>query len=237
MKRIDITTIGVSTGVLIVLASIAYIAYTSASLSSRVAYAYEDAYQENYPDSYANGYQLGYKEQYPMGYDAGYQDGVEDGHKRGYDEVYLTGTEEGRRQGYDIEYAIAIAVGRESGYEAGYESGIEAGRGDGLSSQIDLHEPSYMEVIDFLRRDETDLEPYLEDEYVCTDFSADVNNSAEAEGIRCILVLLAYKDNKVGHAIVAFKTTDEGTVFVEPQSDKIIDPASNYNVEEILGIW
>ena len=237
MKRINIATIGVSAGILIVIASIAYIAYTSFSLNSRVAYAYEDAYQENYSNSSFNGYQSGYQGQYQVGYDAGYQDGVEDGHKRGYDEAYLTGTEEGRRQGYDTEYAIAIEVGRENGYEAGYESGIEAGQDDGQSSKVRLHEPSYMEVIDFLRRDETNLEPYLEDEYICTDFAADVNNNAEAEGIRCYLVLLAYKDNNMGHAIVAFNTTDASAVFVEPQTDEIIDPHLNYNIEEILGIW
>ena len=237
MKRIIIKVIGVSTAVLIVLASIVYIASTSSSLSDRVTYAYEDAYQENYPSSHFNGYQSGYEEQYPMGYDAGYQDGVEDGHKRGYDKGYLTGIEEGRQRGYDTEYEIAIAVGREDGYEAGYESGIEAGRDDGRSSRVKLHEPSYAEVIDFLEHDETNLEEYVEDEYICTDFSARVNNSAEAEGIRCILVLLSYKNNKMGHAMVAFRTTDKGTVFIEPQSDEIVDLDFSHNVEEILGIW
>ena len=47
-------------------------------------------------------------------------------------------------------------------------------------------------------------------------------NNAEADGIRCAYVRLGFP--ALGHAIVAFQTTDRGLVFVEPQSDEIANP-------------
>ncbi|MFC1983889.1 hypothetical protein ACFLVO_02595 [Chloroflexota bacterium] len=199
-------------------------------------YAYGNAYQENYPDSYDNGYQVGYNAQYPVGHDEGYQSGLEDGHKRGYDEAYEIGIVDGYSQGYDVEYAIAVTYRHQTGYDKGYESGIEDGRNDGISAKVNLHKPSYDEVVDFLRFDPTNRKPYIEDEYICTDFSADVSNNAEDKGIQCILVLIEYKGNQVGHAIISFNTTDRGTIFVEPQTDEIIDPAETYEVQSMEAI-
>jgi hypothetical protein len=69
----------------------------------------------------------------------------------------------------------------------------------------------------FMSSDHTDRNRYDEDSYVCSHFSRDVCNNAEAEGWRCAFVELRYSDS--GHSIVAFDTIDRGLVYFEPQFD------------------
>ena len=71
---------------------------------------------------------------------------------------------------------------------------------------------------EFLAKDPTNYKSYLSTEYICTDFAAEVNNNAEIAGIRCATVYINYAD--AGHAIIAFDTTDNGLIFIEPQYDK-----------------
>ncbi|MBL7209856.1 MAG: hypothetical protein ISS52_07135 [Dehalococcoidia bacterium] len=104
--------------------------------------------------------------------------------------------------------------GHTDGYEAGYESGLREG-----VSGYNLHNPTYQEMNEFLAEDTTSLKAYVEDEYVCVDFSAEVNNNAEAQGIRCAIVDVFYPEG-YGHTIVAFETADRGLKFVEPQFDE-----------------
>jgi hypothetical protein len=87
---------------------------------------------------------------------------------------------------------------------------------------LHLHNPTLKEALDFLKRDQTDANEYLEGEYVCSHFAADVNNNAEKQGIRCALVDVRFPDS--GHAIIAFDTTDEGMVFFEPITDDRVRP-------------
>ncbi|MBN1863158.1 MAG: hypothetical protein JW790_05890, partial [Dehalococcoidales bacterium] len=121
---------------------------------------------------------------------------------------------------------------------------------------LNLHDPTFAEAIDFLEDDRTDENEYIEDEYVCSHFAADVNNNAEREGIRCALVEIRFPDS--GHAIIAFETTDEGMVYFDPISDdrvrpvigkhywKCIEPKPGYvyerpsfndTIEDIVVIW
>ncbi len=90
------------------------------------------------------------------------------------------------------------------------------------SDTLHLHNPTLEEALDFLHRDKTDANEYLEHEYVCSHFAADVNNNAEKQGIRCALVDLRFPDS--GHAIIAFDTNDEGMVFFEPLTDDRVRP-------------
>jgi hypothetical protein len=71
----------------------------------------------------------------------------------------------------------------------------------------------------FLAQDPTNNNTYEEDQYVCVDFAAAVNNNAEAKGIRCAVVDIFYPDG-YGHTIVAFDTTDRGLIYIEPQFDQ-----------------
>ena len=86
-----------------------------------------------------------------------------------------------------------------------------------------LRDPSYQEMKDFLKQDETSEQEYSESEYVCVDFTADVKANAAKEGLRCAYVAIEYL-GRIGHAIVAFDTTDRGLVYIEPQFDWEVEP-------------
>ena len=85
-----------------------------------------------------------------------------------------------------------------------------------------ITDPTYKEMLAFLRKDRTDGREYVEGEYVCEDFAKDVCNNAEENGIRCAFVAVGYPDG--GHAIVGFDTVDGGLVYIESQSDEIVEP-------------
>ena len=144
-------------------------------------------------------------------------------------------------------YWIGNALGYESGYGAGYESGVSEGLGHGYN----IADPTYQQMLDFIVQDGTDQNEYLEDEYVCRHFATDVCNNAEEEGIRCAYVYVGFPEGS--HGIVAFNTTDMGLVYIEPQTDDImnlevgqpywqsgghfIPPDYDDTVVEILVIW
>jgi hypothetical protein len=84
-----------------------------------------------------------------------------------------------------------------------------------------VKDPTYQEMKAFLAVDTTDSFAYVTDEFVCHDFAAQVSYNARLKNIRCAYVLIDFLDpNVVGHAIVAFKTTDRGLVYVESQTDE-----------------
>lgn len=141
----------------------------------------------------------------------------------------------------DIETELEDASARLSAIEA---------------SALNLHNPTFREAVDFLEEDRTDANEYVEGEYVCSHFAADVNNNAEKQGIRCALVDVRFPSS--GHAIIAFDTTDEGMVYFDPISDervrpvvgkrywKCIEPKPGYvyekpsfndTIEDIVVIW
>lgn len=81
--------------------------------------------------------------------------------------------------------------------------------------RYELHDPTYSEMIDFLRSDKTNQKEYIEDVYVCRHFANEVNNNSEACGIRCGYVSV-FLSGPEDHAIVAFNTTDKGIVYYDP---------------------
>jgi len=87
---------------------------------------------------------------------------------------------------------------------------------------LHLHNPTFKEARDFLEEDKTDANEYVEGEYVCSHFAADVNNNAERQGIRCALVDVRFP--RSSHAIIAFDTTDEGLVYFDPITDDRVRP-------------
>ncbi len=99
--------------------------------------------------------------------------------------------------------------------QASYDE-LASGRG------YTIEDPTYRQMMNFIREDKTDERDYAEDEYVCQNFAMDVCNNAEEEGIRCAYVIINYPDG--GHTIVAFNTIDEGLVYIEPQHDDIVNP-------------
>jgi hypothetical protein len=187
-----------------------------------------------------------YNAAYTVGDAAGYDDGYLAGHKVGYIEGNQDGYNEGYDLGQDEGYSEGETAGYTVGYNAGYAEGIEAGTGHGYC----LRDPSYAEAVAFLNHDRTDRNHYDEDSYVCSHFSRDVCNNAEAEGLRCAFVELRYSDS--GHSIIAFDTIDRGLVYFEPQFDDEVSleigrrysqlngyviPSFDDVIRDILVIW
>jgi hypothetical protein len=159
-----------------------------------------------YQVAYAVGDTAGYGRGYATGQEIGYSSGKQGG----YNEGYASGKGEGYDQGYDL--------GKADGYEQGYDEGLEAGLGHGYT----LRNPTYKQAVAFLRKDKTSENEYDEDSYVCSHFARDVDNNAEAEGLRCAFVELRYSEG--GHSVIAFDTVDEGLVYFEPITDEKTNP-------------
>jgi hypothetical protein len=146
-----------------------------------------------------------------LSYKTGIKQGYETGYTTGHIEKYNEGYDKGKETGYT------------EGYNAGFESGLEKPRG------FNLKNPTYREMKEFLATDTTDSREFIDDEFTCTDFSAEVNNNAEAIGFRCAIVYINYPE--AGHTIVAFDTVDEGIIFIEPQYDDevVLEEGKSYS--------
>ena len=84
---------------------------------------------------------------------------------------------------------------------------------------------------EFIQIDTTDLLSYS-DNYVCFDFCHDILENAFDQGYKAGLVYLKFED--AAHTIICFDTTDEGLLFVEPQTDDIVtvQVGSAYEIAE-----
>lgn len=128
---------------------------------------------------------------------------------------YNAGSNASFNTGYDLGYAQGYASGNLSGYELGYLNGVIDGAGTGYN----IRDPTYREMLNFIASDKTDENEYSEN-YTCFHFTADVKSHAFDEGYRCGFVYILFPDS--AHAIVCFNTTDQGLIFIEPQSDEIV---------------
>jgi len=132
--------------------------------------------------------------------------------------AYADSYDDGYAQTYDIGYQEAYGEAYDKGYDKGSEIGLETGSKEGVARMVELSNPTYKEMREFLAGDKTDSKPYIRGEYVSADFAAQLNNNAEANGIRVALVHIFSKE--WGHGMVAFETVDRGLIFIEPQSDR-----------------
>lgn len=117
----------------------------------------------------------------------------------------------GHSEGYDEGYGRGYSAGQEQGYSQGYETGQEDGYEQCLESGIIKRNPTYEEMKEFLTQDKTNWNRWIAGEYVCVDFAADLDNNAEAEGIRAGYVFLVFSypnGGKEGHLVVCFETVD-----------------------------
>ncbi|HUV75852.1 MAG TPA: hypothetical protein VMW00_04295 [Dehalococcoidales bacterium] len=93
-----------------------------------------------------------------------------------------------------------------------------------LINNPDATNPTYAELVAFIKEDTSDSKFYSEGleqqgeiilARVCADFTEDVHNNAEANGIRAAWVGIAFTGGGDGHAINAFEATDRGLVYVD----------------------
>ena len=123
----------------------------------------------------------------------------------------------GYAQTFDVAYQEARNQAFDKGYSKGFEISQQSSSVRPVSRLVKTHNPTYKELMSFLASDNTDAHPYIDGQYVCFDFAADLNNNADAAGVQAAYVRLRSTD--WGHAVVAFNTVDRGLVFIEPQSD------------------
>jgi len=141
------------------------------------------------------------------------------------------------------EAASAIesdAVPTQSVYVTPAEATASGESVSSISQAVALKNPTFQEVMDFILRDPTNNNDFALNQYECRHFATDVNNNAEAEGLRCAFVLLCFDQGQ--HAVVAFDTTDRGLVYIEPQTDTPIQPEvggyyQGKEIKEILIAW
>jgi len=91
---------------------------------------------------------------------------------------------------------------------------------------VEIHDPTFAEMEIFLHNDKTDENSYINGKYMCKEFSTDLINNAIKQKIRCAFVVID-KVGEIDHAIVAFNTTDQGLIYIEPMSDAILEDPGN----------
>ena len=116
-------------------------------------------------------------------------------------------------------YSLGYVEGEFEGYQLGYDEGYTLGVADLTQDGWYLRDPTYAEAIAFVNLDVTDENQYTTD-YVCYDFTADFNENATRSGYMCGFVYIEFVNS--AHAISCFNTTDQGLIYVEPQTDEIV---------------
>ncbi|NQT23409.1 MAG: hypothetical protein HQ579_08260 [Candidatus Omnitrophica bacterium] len=184
-------------------------------------FGYNAAYAKGETAGYENGYSSGNQEGYVAGEADGYTKGRTDGYEVGEAEGFISGQQEGYTEGKADGYQDGYSKGEPAGYDRGYSTGLDEGFGHGYT----IKDPTYAEAIAFMRGDKTDQNEYIDDSFVCSHFVREVCNNAEAEGIRCALVLLRLAEpSGSDHVIIAFNTIDQGIVYFETITDDRANP-------------
>ena len=139
---------------------------------------------------------------------------------------------------YDSDRAPPETIRTEVGQPSAvpYISTENAAIAGSVRENITLKNPTFQELRDFILKDPTSRNEFDLNQYECRHFATEVNNNAEAEGLRCAFVLLCYQRGQ--HSVVAFDTTDRGLVYIEPQTDARIHPevGGKYQAKEIIEI-
>jgi len=126
------------------------------------------------------------------------------------------------------------------GTMAAVNQDISSGNSTSVNATEELRNPTFKEMKEFILKDTTSHNQFISNKYECRHFATDVNNNADAAGLRCAFVLLCYANGQ--HAVVAFETTDRGLIYIEPQTDAAIQPKvggmyQNQQIVEILVSW
>lgn len=79
---------------------------------------------------------------------------------------------------------------------------------------ISLRNPSWQELVDFLKEDNTDTLIYRAGEFDCSGFAITLRDHAIARGFRCAYVEVEFSEGDA-HALTAFQTSDKALVFVD----------------------
>jgi len=100
-----------------------------------------------------------------------------------------------------------------------------------LINQNKTHNPSWAELKNFLSRDDTDKDPYIEEYRMCGDFAEALHDNAELAGIRAAFVIIDFGDYLDLHALNAFDTTDWGLVYIDCTGYDQTDTSPNWSAD------
>ena len=81
--------------------------------------------------------------------------------------------------------------------------------------------PRWKDVKSFLHKDKTNLNTWTERNYDCTAFSTDVVKNAIENNIFMCIVEVNFIEG--AHIIIAVNTSNKGLLYIEPQSDNIVN--------------
>jgi hypothetical protein len=214
MQKSQIALIIVLVGVLV-----GNVFFWQTTYADNYSLGYEAGQTSVQTESYDQGYLAGADSGYSLGYSDGYGNGTADAPPDRYDEGYTAGVSAGKTQGYNEGYSVGNQEGFSSGYSEGYINGTKDGAGTGYN----IRDPTYDEMLSFIASDQTDKNTYDEHTYNCYDFTRDVCNNAFEAGFRVGDVYVEFAD--CAHSLVCFDTVDKGLVFVEPQTDDVVNVA------------
>jgi hypothetical protein len=91
-----------------------------------------------------------------------------------------------------------------------------------LTENSSAHDPSYGELMDFLKTDDTVNNKYDKPNFTCADFAVEMQTHAECDGIQCGYASFSFMGKESGHAVDVFNTVDEGLVYVDATGGKLI---------------
>jgi len=158
-----------------------------------------------------------------------------------YSDGYISGHEVGHSPGYNDIYSQDKAEHDKVQDEDGYnDSLVHSQNIASISQTIELRNPTFKEARNFITDDQTNRNKWARNVYECRHFATDVCNHARDAGWNCAFVLFCYEHGQ--HAVVAFNTTDQGLIYIDPQNDKPIYPEvggeyQGKKIEEILVVW
>ena len=183
-------------------------------------------------------YQIGYSNGNKDGYRSGYQNGVSSDNKTAWHDGYIDGYKNGAEYTFMDMSCLYLCGTRlnffsnynNSAWNHGWDRGIEemVGKCSGADKYSYITRDIELDKLQrFLYLDETDSIAYSED-FNCLGYAFMLKINAAKQGIRCAVVILYYINeetgkNDIGHAINAFKILDKSIIYVEPQTDDIID--------------
>ena len=102
-----------------------------------------------------------------------------------------------------------------------------------LTNNISAKDPTWAELKAFLREDTTDKLIYKPGEFECGNFAMLLHDNAEAAGIRTAFVAILFHD-EIPHAVNAFKTVDEGLVYIDVTGSTHQSPIPYLDTKVIL---
>ena len=87
--------------------------------------------------------------------------------------------------------------------------------------QSTLENPTWAELEEFLKIDDTDTLPYVKKSFDCSGFAITLRDHAWRYGMRSAYVEIGFSAGD-GHALNAFETTDKGVIYVDvTEADRI----------------